>query len=70
MNCVKVTNQELFDQMVDDIDDSGLACSFSYNISGTLVLTIDGERKVITGDFGAADYEDEYGFRLECEDKD
>lgn len=58
---VKVTNEELYNEKVIDVDLTGLSCS----MTGTIEIdTEDNGRMVFTGEHGATDYEDEYGFMI------
>lgn len=64
-----VTNTDTFDKMdVLDVDTSGIT---DYNartgaFTGVIAIEfVNAPEKVVTGEHGASDYEDEYGFRLE-----
>ena len=62
-----VTNQELFNATICDIDTTGLIGSSNQNtFTGSLSIEKeDGEGWItITGEFGADDYEQEFGFVL------
>lgn len=68
----KVTNQELFDEKINDIDTSGLKrmgtdqYGKSLGFSGDLELeqTSGGGWYTVSGDFYAEDYKHEFGFIL------
>ena len=55
----KVTNADLFNS-VDDVE-FDLKC-YERHFHGDVSIEINGEWKTITGDHGANDYADEYGF--------
>lgn len=67
----EITNQELFAHMVDDIDVTGLECNDypSFKCTGTIAIDIAGKGWMdATGEHGARDYEDMYGFVLTIEE--
>ena len=57
----KVTNADLFNS-VDDVE-FDLKC-YERHFHGDVSIEINGEWKTITGDHGANDYADEYGFQI------
>jgi len=67
----KVTNQELFDKWVDDIDTCHLTCTMNFGLkrnefmaTGDLFIQFKGDNWVThSGDFFSDDYND-YGFQL------
>jgi hypothetical protein len=74
---IKITNEGLYEKRVIDIDASGLRSTDMaggwrnphFEAHGTLSIEVDkrGNWKDITGEHGAKDYEEEYGFQLVCE---
>ena len=67
----QVTNEELFYSLVSDVDTMGLksmGVDYKNNprgFRGSLSIDIDGQGWTdFTGEFGANDYADEYGFIL------
>jgi len=67
----KVTNADLFNSVDDvefDLKAKGGTYKFKYRdayFQGDVCIEIkDGERKVISGQHGAKDYADEYGFEI------
>ena len=59
---IKVTNEELFNSKVVDVDTSDLV-----GMNGTLAIETAEGTKEITGEFGEDDYESEFGFVLVVE---
>ncbi len=57
----KVTNANLFNS-VDDIELN--LKSYERHFQGDVCIEIDGEKKTISGQHGANDYEDDYGFQI------
>ena len=66
----KVTNADLFNSVDDvefDLTSQGGTYKFKYQdayFKGDVSIEINGERKVISGQHGANDYEDDYGFQI------
>ena len=69
---IKVTNQDLYNERVIDVDTSDLKSTDNYNgmynnfcANGHISIElINGDWIEATGEHGARDYEDEYGFVL------
>ena len=69
---VKITNHDLYDAKVNDIDTSGLISKGkdhkgnSRGFEGDLSIELhkDGFYKTISGEFGSKNFEDEWGFIL------
>ena len=69
---IQITNDSLYNETVNDIDTSGLISKGtdyrgnSRGFEGDLSIQLhkDGCYKTITGDFGAKNYEDDWGFIL------
>ena len=59
---IKVTNEELFNAKVVDVDTSDL-----IGLNGTLAIETTEGVKEITGEHGEKDYEREFGFVLVVE---
>ena len=60
---IQITNEDLFNETVIDVDTTGL-----IGLNGTIEIeTIADGFKGITGEHGERDYEKEYGFILVCE---
>ena len=66
----KVTNADLFNS-VDDVEfnltSHGGTHYFNYrdaHFNGDVSIEVNGEKKTISGQHGANDYEDEYGFQI------
>ena len=57
----KVTNADLFNS-VDEVDLN--LKSYERHFEGDVSIEINGEWKTISGDHGANDYVDEYGFQI------
>jgi len=61
---IEITNQELFDSKIDEVQTDSL----SGNDEGTefygsfTIVWEQGEGQIYTGEFGASDYEKEFGF--------
>lgn len=76
MTTYRVTNEKLFSKKVSDIDLSGLTSTNNHNgyISGFMangnisIYLSDGDQIESTGQHSDRDFEDEYGFILECND--
>jgi len=66
---IKVTNEKRYNQI--DVDVSGLEVSYNGTIHGTISIDPgNGEGwKDYTGEHGAYDYEEEFGFVLETKKK-
>lgn len=63
----QITNEALFSSKVLDIDTSGLKCNDypSFVARGTLSIEMEGRGwEDFTGEHGARDYEEDFGFRL------
>ena len=66
----KVTNADLFNSVDDvefDLTSKGGTYKFKYRdayFEGDVFIEINGERKVISGQHGANDYADDYGFEI------
>tara|TARA_R110002073_G_scaffold40946_4_gene116151 strand:- start:84 stop:371 length:288 start_codon:yes stop_codon:yes gene_type:complete len=63
----KVTNTDLFNS-VDDVE-FDLKC-YERHFEGDVCIEINGDWKTITGEHGANDYVDEYGFQIVKEYKE
>jgi len=66
----KVTNADLFNS-VDDVEFNltihGGTYKFKYRdeyFKGDVSIEINGEKKTVSGQHGADDYEDDYGFQI------
>ena len=59
---IKVTNEEIFNSKVVDVDTSDL-----IGLNGTLAIETTEGVKEITGEHGEKDYEREFGFVLVVE---
>lgn len=78
MTTYKITNEKLFKSKVQDVDVSGLASTNNHNnryssFSATGHVSIqltDGDYVESDGQHGKRDFENEYGFILECVDND
>ena len=57
---IHITNQELFDRKVDDLEITGAFGYHGDRFHGDVVINDN----CISGEHGLTDYEDEYGFRL------
>lgn len=77
MTTYEITNQDIFNGKVDDVDTSDVrggvdAYGQSHFVGDLLIKTINDkgevETKIISGEFGSGDYEDEFGFKLVAED--
>lgn len=74
---VKVTNQELYESKVVEVHADNLKATDYFNgiannfcAQGHITIDLaDGPSIEATGQHGARDYEDEYGFILECEEE-
>ena len=64
----EITNEELFNNLVIDVDASGLK-KYEHSFKGDLTIELEDEDypRNISGEFGANDYEADYGFILICE---
>jgi len=66
----KVTNADLFNSVDDvefDLTAKGGTYKFKYRdayFQGDVSIEVNGERKTISGQHSANDYEDEYGFQI------
>jgi hypothetical protein len=66
----KVTNANLFNSVDDvefDLTSKGGTYKFKYrdaHFEGDVCIYMDGKRKVISGQHGANDYADDYGFEI------
>ena len=66
----KVTNADLFNSVDDvefDLTSHGGTYKFKYRdayFQGDVSIEINGEKKTISGQHGANDYADEYGFEI------
>jgi hypothetical protein len=75
---VKITNEKLYNEKVIDVDTSGLSSTDYYNgrygnfcASGHISIELEnGEWIESTGEHGSKDYEEDYGFVLECKDEE
>lgn len=73
---VKITNEKLYNEKVVDVDTSGLSATNYYNgrygnfcASGHISIELEeGDSIESTGEHGSRDYEEEYGFILECKE--
>lgn len=73
---VTITNQELFEAKVEAVHADGLKATDYYNgitgnfcASGHITIDLVDEPSIeATGEHGARDYEEEYGFILECKE--
>lgn len=73
---VKITNEKLYNEKVVDVDTSGLSSTNYYNgrygnfcaIGHMSIELEDGDIIESTGEHGPRDYEEEYGFILECKE--
>ena len=66
----EITDRELFQASVQDLDMSGLKCNDypSFKCKGTISIErVHGQWVDFTGEHGADDYEKEYGFKLRME---
>ena len=77
MTTYEITNQDLFNAKVDDVDTSdvrgGSDAYGNLHFVGDLLIKIlskegEIESKTISGEFGSGDYEGEFGFKLVAED--
>ena len=77
MTTYEITNQDLFNAKVDDVDTSdvrgGADAYGNLHFVGDLLIKVisdkgEIESKTISGDVGSKDYEDEFGFKLVAED--
>ena len=77
MTTYEITNQDLFNAKVDDVDTSdvrgGADAYGNLHFVGDLLIKVisdegEIESNTISGDFGSGDYEDEFGFKLIAED--
>ena len=57
----KVNNANLFNS-VDDVEFN--LKSYERHFQGDVSIEVDGQWKTISGQHGANDYEDEYGFKI------
>lgn len=67
MNTVKITNKAKYNEKVIDVDLTGIT---SHNANGTIrgdisIETEDNGWMDFSGEHGAHDYEEEYGFVIE-----
>lgn len=61
-----VTNEELFDEKVIDVNLSGLMPNVDGSFEGTVEIESEEHGRIpFTGQHGKWDYEDEWGFILE-----
>ena len=75
---VKITNEKLYNKKVIDVDASGLSSTNCYNgrygnfcASGHISIELkNGQWTEATGEHGSKDYEEDYGFVLECKNED
>lgn len=73
---VKITNQKVYDEKVVDVHADDLKATDYFNgITGNFcakghitIDLVDGPSIEATGEHGSRDYEEEYGFILECEE--
>lgn len=61
----EITNEELFNNLVNDVDASGLK-KYEHSFRGDLTIELENEDfpRTISGEFGSNDYKDDYGFIL------
>lgn len=61
----EITNEDLFNEKVIDVDTSGLTRKDNSFIGSLAIVKEDGNGYItITGEFGTNDYKDELGFVL------
>jgi len=66
----KVTNADLFNSVDDvefDLTSQGGTYKFGYRdayFQGDISIELNGEKKTISGQHGANDYEDDFGFQI------
>ena len=62
----EITNEDLFNELVIDVDTTGLKRSNASCFYGSLAIELDDDEGwfTITGEFGEDDYSKVYGFKL------
>jgi len=64
MKTIKVTNKKLFDEKVQDVD----LDFHKGGMNGDVAIEVEGEgERCFTGEHGANDYEEEFGFVIVAE---
>ena len=62
----EITNEDLFNELVIDVDTTGLKRIHGSCFYGSLAIELDDNEGwfTITGEFGEDDYSEMYGFKL------